>query len=163
MPYPSYPYPPQQKPSNAMAYASALVFAMCSVLTLTVALLSWDGTTRNINVLVSVPGFAFTEDFTGNVDFAITFSMIMMGVVALLALLLALRLQFARVLLAVLGGIMVLYFIYWLIKMLIDGGGDYAAPVVMSLLLWLVAEVMTLLPLTSQAMRRRTGAAWSQH
>jgi hypothetical protein len=152
-------YPPQAKPSTAMAYASAIVFAMCSVLTLVVAVLCWHGTYRNANVVVAVPGMAFSEDLTGNVDFAITASMITMGVVALLALLLAFRLAFARIVLGVIGGIVVLYFLYALIKLVADGGGDYAAPVVMSLLLWLLAEVLTLLPLTKHAMRR-TGAAW---
>ncbi len=150
-------YPQQQfpaKPSNAMAYASAILFGMCSVLTLVVALISWDGRTRNVNVLVSVPGMAFSRDITGNVDFAITVSMIIMGVTALLALLRAFRLWLARVLLGVVGGIVVLYFVYALIKLVADGGGDYAAPLVLSLLLWLVAEVMTLLPLTKQAMRQ---------
>jgi hypothetical protein len=133
---------------------------MCSVLTLVVALLSWDGTTRNYKVLVSVPGMAFSEDLTGNVDFAITFSMIVMGVVALLTVLLAARLAFARVLLAIIGGIVVLYFIYALIKLLVEGGGSLAGPIALSLALWLVAEVMVLLPATKQAMRRTGAPQW---
>jgi hypothetical protein len=161
-PVPGWPgYGPPPKPSTAPAYATALLFTMCSVLTLVVALLSWDGTTHNFKVLVSVPGMAFTKDITGNVDFAITFSMITMGVVALLAALLAARLAFARILLGIIGGILVLYFVYALVKLLVDGaGGELVTPLLLSLLLWLVAEVLVLLPVTKQAMRRRPSAQW---
>jgi hypothetical protein len=150
----------QPKPSTAPAYASAVVFAMCSVLTLVVALISWNGRTSNYKALVAVPGMAFSKDITGNVDFAITASMIIMGVVALLTLLLAVRLEFARVLVGIVGGIVVLYFAYALVKLLIDEApGAFVTPVLLSFLLWLVADVLVFLPVTKRAMRRPS-AQW---
>jgi hypothetical protein len=83
--------------------------------------------------------------------------------VALLAVLVAARLGFGRVLAGVVGGIVVAYFIYAVIKLAADGApGEFLLPVIMSLLLWLVATVMAFLPVTAEAMRRTElpGQAW---
>jgi hypothetical protein len=152
-------YGPPSTPSKVPAYVGALLFGMCAVFSLVVSIISWDGTSRNVAVVLAVPGMAFSEDFTGNVDFAITTGMIVGCSVPLLAILLALRLSLARWLLVVVGGILVLYYLYAVIKLLADGGGEYVASLALSLVLWLVAEVVVLLPATGQAMRR-FGAQW---
>jgi hypothetical protein len=158
-PQPTYGYGPPSKPSNAPAYVAALLFVMCAVFALVASIISWHGTSRNVAVVISVPGMAFSEDFTGNVDFGISTGMAVACSVPLLAILLALRLAFARWLLAAVGGILVLYYIYAMIKLLVDGGGEYVASIALCLVLWLLAEVTVLLPMTAQAMRR-SEARW---
>ncbi|MFD1050157.1 hypothetical protein ACFQ1S_33860, partial [Kibdelosporangium lantanae] len=96
---------------------TAALLAMCSVLTLVVALVGWDGTTHNVKVLVAIPGMAFSSDVTGNVDFAITASMIIMGVVALFAVLVASRLEFGRIVGGIVAALVTAYFIYAVIKL----------------------------------------------
>jgi hypothetical protein len=154
MAYPGWPQPPE-RPSTAPAYVTAVLLAMCSVLTLIVALIGWDGTTRNFKVLAAIPGMAFSEDVTGNVDFAITASMIIMGFVALFAVLVAARLEFGRIIAGIVAGIVMAYFLYAVIKFAVDGApGEFLFPVIMSLLLWLITTIMAFLPVTRQAMRR---------
>jgi hypothetical protein len=150
-----YPtWPPEPPSSTAPAYATAVILGLCSVLTLVVALIGWDGRTHNLKALVIIPGMAFSGDVTGNVDFAITTSMIIMGVVALLAVLVAARLGFARIAAGIVGGLVTAYYVYAVIKFAVDGApGEFLLPVIMCLLLWLLATILAFLPLTGDAMR----------
>jgi hypothetical protein len=147
------------RPSNAPAYVAAALFAVCAVFSLVVSIISWDGTTRTVEALIAVPGMMFSEDITGNVDFAISTGISVTCTFALLAVLLACRLAFARWLLVALGGIVVLYYLYAVVKVLADGGGEFIAALALSLVLWLIAEVMVLLPAVAKAMRGSRVAA----
>jgi hypothetical protein len=156
-PGPGWPQPAYggyaPRPSNAPAYIAAALFAACAVFSLVVSIISWDGTSRTVEAVIAVPGMAFSDDITGNVDFGISTGISVACTFTLLALLLACRLGFARWLLVVLGGLLVLYYLYAVIKLLADGGGEFVAALALSLVLWLIAEVMVLLPAVGNAMR----------
>lgn len=100
-----------------------------------------------------MPGMMFSEDLTGNVDFGISMGISVGCTFVLLAILLAARLAFARWLTAILGAVVVLYHVYAIVKVLVDGGGAFIAALTLSLVLWLLAEIVVLLPAVGQAMR----------
>ena len=69
------------------------------------------------------------------------------------ALLLFFRLDFVRWVLGVIGGLVTVYYVYAIIKLLSDDLGDYIAMVIVSFALWAAATVVVLLPATGRAMR----------
>ncbi|MBK1784800.1 hypothetical protein [Prauserella cavernicola] len=156
-PPPGYGYPPgygPPRPSTAMAYVAAAFFLPAIAFTYIVAVISWDGTTDNLDALVATLGLAFTDDLTGNVDFAITFSISFASTVTLFAVLLCFRLGFVRWILVALAAIGSGYYVYAIIDLLSStGGGDYVGMPVVALLLWLVPLVGAALPATGRAMR----------
>jgi hypothetical protein len=154
-PPPGYGYYPPRPPSPALAYLGAAIFVVCAGLAMTFAFISWDGTTDNANVLAAVVGMAFSDDLTGNVDFAITTSMIVAGVTLLFALLGFARLEPIRWILGILGGIVTAYYLYALIWLLSHDAAKYIGLAALAFILWLSATIITLLPATSQAMRGR--------
>ncbi|CAM3677603.1 hypothetical protein KIPE111705_20100 [Kibdelosporangium persicum] len=158
-PGPGWPQPPYggyaPRHNTAPAYIAAALFFLCAVFSLVVSIISWDGTTTSVEAVISVPGMAFAEDVTGNVDFGIATGISVACTFALFAILLAARLAFARWILVVLGAVVVLYYIYAVIRVLVDGGGEFIAALALSLVLWLLAEIVVLLPAVGEAMRGR--------
>lgn len=153
-PPPGYPgYGPPQRPGTAAAYVCAGLFLICGVLALITAIVGWDGTATNVDMLVALVGAAFTEDVTGNVDFAVSATMTVACSTLVFALVLLTRLDAVRWLLGVVGGLVTVYYLYAIIKLLADGGAEFVALVLVSFLLWTAATVVALLPATGRAMR----------
>ncbi|MGH3762340.1 hypothetical protein [Actinophytocola sp.] len=156
-PPPGYPgYGPPQRhgpPSTAMAYVCAVLFLICGVLALITAIVGWDGTSDNVDLMVALVGAAFSDDVTGNIDFAISVTMTVACSTLTFALILFARLDFVRWLLAFVGGVVTVYYVYAIIRLLSEGGGEFIAMVLVSFLLWAAATVLVLLPATGRAMR----------
>ena len=152
--YPGYG-PPQQygPPSTGPAYISALLFLICGALALVATIIGWDGTAESPDLVIAIPGLAFSDEVTGNVDFAISAGMSVACSTLTFALVLFFRLDFMRWLLGVVGGLVTVYYIYAIIKFLSDDLGDYIAMVIVSFALWAAATVVVLLPATGRAMR----------
>jgi hypothetical protein len=136
-----------------LAYISAVGFLICGVLALIATIIGWDGTSESPDLVVAIPGLAFSDDVTGNVDFAISAGMTVACSTLTFALVLFFRLDFVRWVLGFIGGVVTVYYVYAVIKLLSDDLGDYIAMVVVSLLLWAAATVLVLLPATGRAMR----------
>lgn len=156
-PPPGYgPYPPQ-RPSTALAYVTAIVFIVCGVLALILAIVGWEGVDLdNVKMVVALVGAAFSEDVTGNIDFAIAVTMSVACTTLTFALILFARLEFVRWILAIVGALVTAYYIYAIIDILsTDGGGEFIAMPLVSWFLWLAATVLAILPATGRAMRRR--------
>jgi hypothetical protein len=151
-PYAGPPYRPAG-PNNTLAYVCAGLFLVCGVLALVVAIVGWDGTSSDIDMLVALIGAAFSDEFTGNLDFAISFTISVACTTITFALVLLARVDFVRWILAFVGALVCVYYLYGVIKLLADGGGRYIVMVLVSLLLWGAATVLVLLPGTGRAMR----------
>lgn len=147
--------PPQRygPPGNAMAYVCAVLFLVCGVLALITAIVSWDGSTDNVDLLVATIGAAFSGEVTGNIDFAVSVTMTVACSTLVFALVLFARLDFVRWILAFIGGVVTIYYVYAIIKILSDGGGEFIAMILVSFVLWAAATVLVLLPATGRAMR----------
>jgi hypothetical protein len=152
-----YP-PPPGRPTPALAYGAAALFLLGAVLVFTFAGISWNGKNDNAHVLAAVFGLAFSDDLTGNVDFAITASMFVGGFTTLFALLLFARLEPIRWILAVIGGLVSAYYLYALIWLLSEDAAKYMGLTALCFVLWLGATILTLLPATGRAMRGRRPA-----
>lgn len=150
--YGPYAYGP---PSKALAYVTAIVFIVCGALALMAAIVSWDGTTEAVSIVLSVIGFAFKPENKTNFDFAIVITMIVACTTLLFAVVMFARLEFVRWILAVLGALVTLYYIYAIIWVLTHDGGEYIAMVLVAWLVWLAGTVLAVLPATGRAMRRR--------
>jgi hypothetical protein len=164
--YPGYgPPQPYGAPGTAMAYVCAVLFLICGVLALVTAIVSWDGTTDNVEMVVATVGAAFSGEVTGNIDFAISATMTAACTTLTFAVLLFFRLDFVRWILGFVGGLVTAYYVYAMIKILSDGGGRFIAMLVVSLLLWAAATVLVLLPATGRAMRgyQRKLAGYQQY
>lgn len=150
-----YGYGPQRygPPSNALAYICAGLFLICGVLALIIAIIGWDGSADNVDLLVALVGAAFSEEITGNVDFAVSVTMSVACTTLTFALVLFSRLDFVRWILGFVGGLVTVYYLYGIIKLLADGGGEFIAMVLVSFLLWAAATVLVLLPQTGHTMR----------
>ncbi|GAB3429648.1 hypothetical protein [Actinophytocola sediminis] len=166
MSYPPQPgyYPPPpgyhpyggyrpQGPTNAPAYVAAGLFLVGGVLTLIIAIVGWDGTSDNADLLVALVGAAFSDEFTGNLDFAISTTMSVACTTLTFGLILLARVDFVRWILGFVGALVTVYYLYAIIKLLADGGAEYIAMVLVSLLLWAAATVLVLVPVTGRAMR----------
>jgi hypothetical protein len=110
---------------------------------------------RQRHLARALVGAAFTDDLTGNVDFAISASMTVACTSILFGLVMFARLEAIRWLLAVVGALMTVYYVYAIIWILSNDGGEFIAMVLVSWLLWLAATVVAVLPVTGRAMRRR--------
>ncbi|HEX6357506.1 hypothetical protein [Actinophytocola sp.] len=161
--YPPYGPPPPGyapygygRPSTALAYITAIVFVVCGVLALILAIVGWRGVQGDNQIMVAaMVGAAFSEDLTGNFDFAVSLTMSVACTTMTFALLLFARLEFVRWILAVVGALTTAYYIYAIIWLLSNDGGEVIAMVLVSWLLWLAATVLAVLPATGRAMRRR--------
>ncbi len=141
--YGPYGYGP---PSPALAFITAIVFIVCG------------GTSDSATMMVAIIGAAFTDDITGNIDFAISATMTVACTTLVFALILFARLEFVRWILAVVGALVTAYYIYAIIWILSHDGGEFIAMALVAFLLWAVATVLAVLPATGRAMRRRQPA-----
>lgn len=148
---PPYGYAP--RPSTAPAYIAAALLAVCAVLSLVISIVIIDDGSMTVEMFLAVPGIMFSEDITGNADFGISTGISVGCTFLLLAVLLAARLAFARWLAVVLGAVVVLYYVYAVIKVLADGGGKFVAALALAFVLWLITFVVLLLPPVGRAMR----------
>jgi hypothetical protein len=160
--YPQYGPPPPgygpygfRPPSLAPAYLTAVLFVVCGVLALTSAIIGWDGTGDNGTMVAALVGVAFTDDLTGNVDFAIAASMTVACTAITVGLVMFARLEAVRWVLAVLGALVTAYYLYAIVWILSNDGGEVIAMVLVAWLLWLAATVLAVLPVTGRAMRGR--------
>jgi hypothetical protein len=152
-PPPGYGYYPPRPPSPAPAYVTAGLFLLCGVLSLVIAIVSWDGVSGPGTVVASVVGAAFSEDITGNIDFGIAATMTVACTTLTFALIAFARLDFMRWILGALGAIVAAYYVYALIYLLAHDAARFVGLVVGALLLWLAATVTAFLPATGRAMR----------
>ena len=153
MPPPGYgPYRPPG-PNNTPAFLAAGAFLICGVLALVVAIVGWSGSSDNPDLAVALIGLAFSDDLTGNADFAISFTMSVACTTLTFALVLIARLDWVRWLLGFVGALTSVYYLYAIIWLISENGEDYIAMVIVSFLLWTAATVVVLLPHTGRAMR----------
>jgi hypothetical protein len=131
------------------------VFVVCAVFALVAALINWSGPSGSPEMLLTVIGVAFKPENKTNFDFAIVISMIVAGTTLLFAVLMFARLEFVRWVLAVLGALITVYYIYDIIWILSHDGGRYIALALVAWLLWLAGTVLAILPATGRAMRHR--------
>jgi hypothetical protein len=143
------------RPGPALAYVTAIAFVVLGALALMLAINGWDGTSDNGTLVAALVGVAFTEDLTGNVDFAISATMSVACSSILFGLAMFARLEFVRWLLAVVGALMTAYYLYAIIWILSNDGGEFVAMALVSWVLWLAATVLAVLPATGRAMRGR--------
>jgi hypothetical protein len=143
------------QPSTGLAYITAIVFIVCGALSLMLAIVGWNGSSDSPEMMAALVGVAFTEDLTGNADFAISATMTVACTTLTFALILFARLEFVRWILAVVGALVTIYYIYAIIWLLSHDAGKYIAMVLVAWLLWLAATVLAVLPATGRAMRRR--------
>ncbi|MEU2030469.1 proline-rich domain-containing protein [Nocardia amamiensis] len=161
-----WPYPqprpyPQRSPSPAMAYVSGGLFMLCVLLcaVLVVSGLAvvpgWDGPyLHNGSMLDALIGAALVEYTTGSLDFAVYVTIIVGGVSAVFTILLVVRRGFARWILAGIGALVSLYYVYGLIRLVdLGAAAEHFTWIGIAQLVWLTATVTTLLPGTSRAMR----------
>jgi hypothetical protein len=134
------------------------VFIVCGALALITAIVGWSGDSDNAEMLAGLVGVAFTDDITGNIDFAISATMTVACTTLTFALIQFSRLEFVRWVLAVVGALVTAYYIYAIIWLLSNDGGEVIAMPLVSWLLWLGATVLAVLPATGRAMRRRQPA-----
>jgi hypothetical protein len=151
---------PAGPPSPALAYITAIVFIVCGALSLMLAIVGWNGTSDNGTMMAALIGAAFTEDLTGNVDFAISVTMSVACTVLLFGLVQFSRLEFVRWILAVVGALVTVYYLYAIIWILSNDAGDYIAMALVAWLLWLFATVLAVLPATGRANRKRIPAGY---
>lgn len=158
-PPPGYgPYGYGVRPSTALAYVTAIVFVVCGGLALMLAIIGWNGSSDNPDMMAALIGVAFTEDLTGNVDFAISATMTVACTTLTFGLAMFSRVEFVRWVLAVVGGIVTVYYIYGIIWLLTNDAGKFVAMALVSWLLWLGATVVAVLPQTGRAMRGKQRA-----
>jgi hypothetical protein len=154
-PYGHGQYPDRPAPTTAPAYVSATVFLVCGALALMLAIIGWNGSSDNPDMIAALVGVAFTDDLTGNADFAISTTMTVACTTLTFALVLFSRLGFARWVLAFVGGVVTLYYLYAVIWLLSNDAGEVISMTLVSWVLWLTATVLVLLPHTGRAMRGR--------
>lgn len=151
--YAYQPYAPQRAATAMPIYLSAGLFLVCSVLSFIVAFGSWDGlASASPTVGLALVGLAFSDNLTGNADFAISVTMTVACSTLVFAAIQMFRLAFARWVLVGIGGAVAVYYMYAMIKVMGEGGGSYVGLIIVALLLWIAAVVVALLPITSRAL-----------
>ncbi|NEE02653.1 hypothetical protein [Phytoactinopolyspora halotolerans] len=138
---------------------SGLLFVACSVLSFILAIAGWDGPNQaEPEVTIALVGFAFADlaDPTTNLDYTIVTTMIVAGTTLLLAVLQMVRLPFARFVLAIIGTLLSIYYVFALIDALTSDFPmeDFIALVIVALVLWVAATVVVVLPATANAMNQ---------
>jgi hypothetical protein len=117
------------------------------------AIVGWSGESESPEALAALVGVAFSDDLTGNIDFAISATMTVACTTLTFALVGLARLEFVRWILAVVGGLVTAYYVYAIIYLLSHDGGEVIALVLVAFLLWLGSTVVAVLPATGRAMR----------
>lgn len=147
--YGQYPRPP----STALAYVTALAFVLCGGLALLLAIIGWDGSSDNPDMIAALVGVAFTDDLTGNADFAISTTMTVACTSLTFGLVMISRLDFVRWILGFVGAVVTVYYLYAIIWLLSNDAGEVISMTLVSWVLWLAATVLVVLPQTGRAMR----------
>lgn len=111
------------------------------------------GVKQTPEAAVALLGLAFGRGFIGNGDPAIVATYVAGGVVLLLAALLFARLGFARWILAGLGVLVVMYYVFAVVRLTINHGGTLIIVPGVALMLWLAATMVSVIPPVGQAMR----------
>jgi hypothetical protein len=150
-PYPGYGH----RQSNALAYVVAIAFVVLGGWTVVPAFIAADGSDVTPHLDASLIGVVFTEELTGNRDFAISASFTAGFTVLGFALVMFARLEFMRWILAVLGAIIGVYYIYAVIYLAAHDAGEFLVLPLVLMVVWIGATVVTLLPATRAAMRGR--------
>jgi hypothetical protein len=140
----------QPRPSTAMAYVVAALFLLCGGFALLTAI-TWDAGEADLNA--AMVGIAFTEDLTGNIDFAVAASFTVACSTLCFALVAFARLEFVRWILGFIGGLTALYYGYAVIWLLSHDAEKVVLLPILAFVLWLAATVLVLLPMTARAMR----------
>lgn len=150
--YGPYGYGP---PSPALGYITAVAFLVCGVMSLMFAISGFDGTGDNVQMLLAMIGVVFKDEVSGNFDYAVAITMSVACTTICLALVMFARLEFVRWVLVALGGLVAVYYLYAVIWILSNDGGEWIALALVTWLLWTAATIVAALPATGRAMRRR--------
>jgi hypothetical protein len=146
---------PAYRPSTAPAYACAVIFVACSLLSFILAVASWSGT-GNLHFMAAVIGVVFSDKLTGNIDFGISATMTVACSTLTFALLLMTRLGLVRWILFSIGTIVSIYYLVALVYLVGQDAAGYVSVALLSLFLWSAATVIAVLPATGRAMRGRS-------
>jgi hypothetical protein len=111
------------------------------------------GVRQTPEAAVALIGLALPRDVIGNGDPAIVATYVVGGVVLLLAGLLFARLGFARWICAALGVLVIAYYLYAVVRLVINDAGTFLVLPVVALALWLGAVITAVLPPVGRAMR----------
>ncbi|MFD2398075.1 hypothetical protein ACFSVJ_16815 [Prauserella oleivorans] len=147
---------PMRRPSTAPAYLCAALFLPAVVLTYVAAIVSTDGSvesTFDMHMLSALVAVTFSDDVTGNIDFAVSMSYTYLSVVLLFVVLLCIRLGFARWVGAALGFVAVVYYFCAMIYFLSNDATEMIVMPLVLVVLWLIPAVVAVLPPTGRAMR----------
>lgn len=153
-PYPGQPYAGGPKPpSKAFAVVSALLF-LPNVILLYVASMPFVADGRpSPHFWVSLIGIPFSEQVTGNIDFAVSVSLTVASVVLVLAVLLACRIPGVRWALVGIALLAVANYVYVVVDVLANIPGEFVVLPAIALLLWLASGLIAALPPVGRAMR----------
>ncbi|EHR63799.1 hypothetical protein [Saccharomonospora cyanea] len=156
-PQPGHPGAGPRPASPAMAYTAAALFVPAIVMAVIAAVIGWSGVPGNevqAGMYLSLFGLAFAYEITGNVDFAIAATVTLASTTAVFTLLVALRVNAFRWLLAVVGVVAVAYHGYAVVYLLGAGVGGLVVLPAVTLLFWVVPTLVVMLPPVGRAMRR---------
>lgn len=160
-PHPGYPQPAA---SAVPAVCAGLLFGLCSVLCFVFAGSYYVGAAISSGPrLAGLVGQALFHHTGLSVDLAVYLTFAVGGITALLAVLLMCRLGFARWLLIVLSALIVVYYVYALVRMVdLDAPSKFYTWIVVALIGWTSAALLAVLPATGRAMRgyRPPPARW---
>lgn len=157
--YPGGGHPRRSSP--ALAYVAAALFLPAVVMAFVSASIGWNGpeaidSEPSMGMFLSLTGLAFSDDLTGNVDFAVATTMTVACTTATLMVAMAFRLNAVRWLLAVIGVIVTAYYVYVVIDLLTDElWRELIVLPLATLLLWTIPTVVVMLPPVGRAMRGR--------
>lgn len=140
-------------PNPAVAFASAALFIACSIMTFVFAFSAWGGS-GSPHLAAGLVGIVFSDEVTGNADFAISATMTVACSTMTFALALFARLNALRWLLVAIGALVTVYYFFALLYIAANGGVRFVAMPTFALLLWAAATAVALLPATANAMRR---------
>lgn len=161
--HPNQGWPPQQPPPNwaprpsvAPAFFAGGLWLLVSVLCFVLAGLNSEdgkGIRQTPEAAVALLGLAFGRGVIGNGDPAIVATYVAGGVVLLFTALLLARLGFARWILAGLGFLVSIYYVFAVIRLTINHGGTLIIVPGLALMLWLAASMVSVIPPVGKAMR----------
>ncbi|RAS65072.1 hypothetical protein C8D87_105567 [Lentzea atacamensis] len=145
---------PPPKPSTAPAFLAGGLWLLVSVLCFVLAGLNTaDGVGQTPRAAVALIGIMLPPGIVGNGDAVIAATYTAGGVVLLLVVLLFARLGFARWIAAALGFLVVVYYIFAIVRLTTFHGGTFIIVPGVALLLWLAASMVSVLPPVGRAMR----------
>ncbi|HEX8866119.1 MAG TPA: hypothetical protein VF821_10735 [Lentzea sp.] len=147
---------PPPRPSTAPAFLAGGLWLLVSVLCFVLAALNsadGKGVRQTPEAAVALLGLAFGRDVIGNGDAAIAATYTAGGVVLLFTALLLARLGFARWILAGLGFLVSIYYVFAVVRLAVNHAGTFIIVPGIALLLWLAASMVSVIPPVGKAMR----------